>query len=91
MAVKKLDSMHYRMLRIIKQDYKRNIGRMDLDLKGRARPELWSKYSTANLTIKIRRDKEPRRLHAHLRETIFYERRKENVIHFYGSSKNKGG
>ena len=53
MDLKKLDSMHYRILRIVKQDYKRNIGRMDLDLIGRARPALWSKYFTVNLTIKI--------------------------------------
>lgn len=91
MDLKKLDSAHYRMLRIIKQDYRRKIGRHELDQIGRARPSLWSKYSTANLVIKVLRDKEPRRIFDHVSQTLYYKRRQEGVLHFFDASTNKGG
>ncbi len=50
---------------------------------------IWSKYATANLTIKMLRDQAPVRLLDHLRETIYFERRSSNVIKFYDNSRKK--
>ncbi|NBR26721.1 MAG: hypothetical protein EBU08_23690, partial [Micrococcales bacterium] len=91
MDLKKLDSLHYKMLRIVKKDYKRKIGRHELDTIGRARPTLWGKYSTANLVLKVLRDAVPRRLSIHLETTRYNEKRKPDVVKFYDASTNKQG
>ncbi len=57
-----------------------------LDKLGRANPSIWSKYATANLTIKVLRDRAPSRLFHHLLET-FTEKRAPEVIKFYDKSK----
>jgi len=51
--VRKLNSGHYRVLRIVKNDWKKKKKRSDLDSIGRARPSLWGKYATGNLVIKL--------------------------------------
>ena len=89
--IRKLDSMHYRLLRIAKQDYKRKIGRAKLDEAGRARPTKWGKYATASTVIKILRDAEPRRLQVHIMKTLYYEQRNINRIKFYNASPNCSG
>ncbi len=91
MDLKKLNSMHYRLLQIIKRDWKQKIKREDLDKIGRARPTTWAKYATASFTVKILRDTLPRRLHDHLRGTLYYERRQDGVLKFYDNSKSKVG
>jgi hypothetical protein len=89
--IRKLDSTHYRLLRLAKCDYKRRIPREDLDDLGRARPETWMKFSTVSLTAKVIRDQEPKRLYDHLMKTQYYERRYNDRPKFFDASKNKGG
>ena len=89
--IRKLDSMRYRLLRIAKHDYKRRMGRVKLDKAGRARPTQWGKYAPSSTVLKILRDKEPRRLHKHLKRTLNHERRNTNKIKFYEASANQGG
>ena len=91
MDMRKLTSVHYRLLRTTKLDTRRKIGRGDLDKIGRARPGTWAKYATANLVIKVLRDGVPSRVKDHLVDTLYGERRRKNLLKFYDGSCNKGG
>ena len=64
------------------------MGRAKLDEAGRARPTKWGKYATAGIVIKILRDKESRRLHEHLKMTLYHELRNMNKIKFYDALTN---
>ena len=89
--MRKLNSTHYRLLRIAERDWKNKIPRSTLDELGRARPSLWAKYITASTVIKILRDQAPIRLHDHLVQTIYSERRNPGVWKFYDSSRVRIG
>ncbi len=89
--LKKLEAMHYRMIRISVCDWQNQWSRSSLDQIGRAKPSVWAKYATANLAIKILRDHVPTRLYRHLNETLYYERRSANIIKFYDSSSKRVG
>jgi hypothetical protein len=89
--IRKLNSLHYRLLRIATRDWKNRTPRCILDKVGRARPTTWAKYSSASTAIKILRDKCPVRLHQHLTNTLYYERRASNVVKFYDNSKKRVG
>ncbi len=82
--------MHYKLLRISINDWKNQTSRSILDGLGRAKPILWSKYSTCGLTIKILRDGVPKRINDHLQRTLFKERRSQQVK-FYDRSRIKIG
>jgi hypothetical protein len=82
----KLNSLHYRLLRIAACDWKCKISRKELDNLGRANPAMWGKYSTASVVIKAIRDGEPFRLCDHLRENRYSEVRSKRV-RFFDSSK----
>jgi len=51
--LRRLNSLHYKLLRIAVQDWKRKSSRSDLDEIGRVRPSQWYKYATGSLIIKI--------------------------------------
>ncbi len=89
--LRKLDSLHYKLLGIVEFDWKKRISRSALDTISKARPATWSKYSTASPTMKILRDKAPERLHQHLLETHFYEKRKPSNPRFYDGSRKRRG
>jgi hypothetical protein len=91
MDIRKLNGLHYRLLRIAVCDWKTKISRSDLDNLGRVRPTTWAKYATASTVIKILRDREPRRLFHHLQQTLYYERRQYNIIKFFDDSKYRLG
>ena len=57
MDLRKLNSLHYKLLSVSFFDWKNKIPRSTLDLPGLARLTLWAKYATANFTIKVLRDK----------------------------------
>jgi hypothetical protein len=88
--LKKLNSMHYKLLRISTNDYKNRTPRSELDNLGRAKPEIWSDYSTCNLAIKVLRDGVPKRLNHHLKKTMYHERR-SRLVKFYDDSRIKVG
>ena len=91
MDIRKINSMHYRLLRIVKWDWKQKKKRHELDSIGRARPTLWAKYAAANTVIKILRDGIQIRLQKHLAETCYHERRHATKIKFYDKSTNRHG
>jgi hypothetical protein len=90
MDLKKLNSMHYKLLRIAIRDWKNRIPRDELDHLGRARPYLWGKYANAYLAIKVLRDQVPRRLECHINKTRYTERR-SGLKKFYDASRKKIG
>ena len=91
MDLRKLNGMHYRLLRIVKMDWKQKIKRHVLDEIGRARPTTWAKYATSSTVIESLRDGIPKRLSEHLKRTLYHERRKENIPKFYSKARNKYG
>jgi hypothetical protein len=89
--IKKLNSLHYKLLRIAINDWRNKTSKKELDLLGRAKPMLWARYATANIVIKILRDRAPMLLLDHLELTKYSERRTPEVIKFYDKSNTKIG
>jgi len=89
--LRKLNSLHYRLLRTAVNDWKCKIKRNELNTLGRARPSLWSKYSCSNIVIKILRDRVPPRLHRHILSTMYHERRRQDAYKFYDASNRRIG
>jgi hypothetical protein len=90
MDVRKLNSLHYRLLRTVVRDWKQEISRSKLDEIGRVGPETWAKYSTASTVVKIIRDDHPTRLRDHLKESMYHEERSGRVK-FFDQSRLKQG
>ncbi len=89
---KRIESLHYKAVRVAVRDHKRRINREKLDEKSkRASPKQWSKYSIASIVIKILRDKIPSGLHTILNETLYEEKRHPGLGKFYDNSKGKIG
>ncbi len=87
----KLNSAHYKLLRIAVKDWRNKINRITLVKLGRAKPALWAKYAAANYTIKALRDAHPKRIVKHLSQTLYYERRYPGTPRFFDGSKRKIG
>ena len=90
MDLRKLNSLHYRLLRTIVGDWKQVVSRDKLDELGRVRPSTWAKYSTASTVIKIIRDGHPVRLKDHILEGVYINDRSQ-AIRFFDRSKYKQG
>ena len=88
--IRKLNSLHYRLLRTVECDWRCRISKNKLDELGRVRPSIWAKYATASLVIKILRDKRPGRLYCHLLDTCYKEER-SGRLKFFDSSQYKPG
>jgi hypothetical protein len=89
--LKKLEGMHYKLLRVTVRDWKNRVSRSRLDEIGRAKPSTWGNYAVASIIIKTLRDKVPSRLHDHLTKTMYNTRRNNGIIHFYDDSRRKVG
>lgn len=84
----RLNSIHFRLLRTAKRDFKMKFSRCELThLCKRATPEQWSKFITASRVIKIVRSNEPKELSDLLKSTYFEEKRKPGVGLFFDSSR----
>lgn len=92
MDIRKLNSLHYRLLRTAVCDWKNKnkTSREELDKMGRVRPTTWAHYTSASTAIKIIRDDQPTRLNGHLRESLYRENRSGRV-RFFDNSKMKQG
>jgi len=89
--IHQLDRVHYKVLRIVKNDWKRKISRNKLDKIGRAKPSSWADYSTASLVIKVLQTEQPRHLYKSLTKNAFQERRRPGRMKFYDDSNTKVG
>jgi len=91
-GLKKLRSLHYRILRAAVRDCKCQVPKKILEKTcKRVSPETWSTYATASLVIKIKRDGSPNYLHEVLNETIYTTRRQPDKAKFYDNSRGKVG
>jgi hypothetical protein len=89
---KKLNSLHFRLLRTAKRDYKMTLKRTELtELCKRATPEQWTKFIIASRVIKIMRDRNPTHLYESLTKAYFEERRYPGIGLFFDLSKTKVG
>jgi hypothetical protein len=89
---KRMDSFHYRVMRVAINDFKRNKKRKVIDsLCKRATPKMWSNYISASTALKIVRDLLPSRLATSINETMVTERRRPRNGRFFDNSKLRVG
>jgi len=89
--VRRLNSVHYKTLRVVENDWKKKKKRADLDKLGRAKPSLWGKYATGNLVIKTIKKENPSYLYEKLCKTWYSTRRKPGKMLFFDGSKTRIG
>jgi len=88
----KLNSMHFRMLRVACRDFDHQISKEDLMVRcKRATPLQWVRFLTSSKVIKITRNKEPPDLYNSLMSTLYSEPRKPDIGYFFDNSKRKPG
>jgi hypothetical protein len=89
---RKLESLHYRVLRVACNDFKRTKKKQVIDsLCKRATPRMWSRYAVASIAIKILRDEQPIRLRDAIISNMVIERRKQRQGRFFDASRLKIG
>jgi len=87
-----VDSAHYKALRIVYHDYKKQIPRIGLDrLAKRATPTQWGNYIISKLVISTFHNKEPYHMYKKINETFYTTRCKPGIGHFYNNSRGKIG
>jgi len=89
--MRKINTLHYKALRIAVKDWERIIPKEMLDLLGRSLPMDFCNYSLASLLIKICNNKEPKKLHQSLAANEYRCRRKPSNLRLFDSSKKKIG
>jgi len=89
--VRRLNSVHYKTLRVVENDWKKKKKRADLDKLGRAKPSLWGKYATGNLVLKTIKKEYPAYLYGKLCNTQYSTRRNPGKLLFYDGSKTRLG
>jgi len=74
------------------RDFKKKKSKLYIDkICKRATPEMWSKYATGALVIKVMRDRSPLNLYIGLMENFYTEPRKPNHGRFFDNSQGKIG
>jgi len=89
--IRRLNSVHYKLLRIVQNDSKKRKSRSDLDKIGRSKPSLWAKYATANLVLKVMENRTPSTRHSPFVKTFYATRRNPDKLLFYDDSRTKFG
>lgn len=89
--IRRLNAIHFRVLRIAKRDYKCKLSRATLDAIGRARPTIWSKYIGASLIVKTIMKGIPSRLCDDLKANPYIERRKPWRMKFWSKADHRIG
>jgi len=90
--MRRLESVHYRCLRIIMKDYKQRISSEWIDAATqRLPPKKWSRFAAASLAIKIRQSQLPQRLHEDIFRNTYVVSRKPGRLFGYDSSKTMVG
>ena len=88
----KLNSLHFRLLRVACKDFSLKLSRDDLTTRcKRAKPMEWARYSTASIAMKTIRDELPKPLFEILKSTYYEERRQKGRGLFFDSSRRKCG
>jgi len=87
----RLTSLHYRLLRIATNDWKKRKKRETLGKIGRATPRQWYYFATASIVIKTLNNRAPTKLREFIEKNCFKERRKQKQFLFYDASSNKYG
>jgi hypothetical protein len=89
---KRIDSFHYRVMRVAVNDFKGRRKRKDIDQQcKRATPRMWSSYITASLAMKILRDDKPKLLADSIRTSMTVERRRPRNGRFFDTSRRRAG
>jgi len=90
--IRRIESIHYRCLRVIVKDYRQRISRVWIDAATqRLPPKKWCRFAAASLAIKVRKCQAPRYLNDELFKNTYTEVRKPGRLFGYDSSKSMTG
>lgn len=90
--LRRLESIHYRCLRVIVKDYKQRIPREWIDAATqRLPPKIWCRFAAASLAIKVRQSREPRYLCDNFFQNTYAEARKPGRLFGFDSSRGMVG
>jgi len=90
--MRRIESVHYRCLRIIVKDYKQRISREWIDAATqRLPPKMWCRFAAASMAIKVRQSQYPQRLYEDIFENAYTVSRKPGRLFGYDSSKSLVG
>lgn len=90
--MRRLESIHYRCLRIIVKDYKQRISSEWIDAATqRLPPKKWCRFAAASTAIKIKQSQLPQRLHENIFRNTYAVARKPGRLFGYDSSKSLVG
>lgn len=85
---KKMNSLHYRIMRVACNDFKARKKKEVIDsLCKRATPKMWSDYASSSLAMKILRDETPKLLYECLLNNTRTERRRQRHRRFFDLSR----
>jgi len=88
----RVESLHYRSLRLIIKDYRQRISReLITERTKRLPPDKWMRYSMASVFLNMYYNGQPRTLLADIMSNMYSKRRKEGHLYAYDSSKSKMG
>jgi len=88
--LRRLETVHYRCLRLIVKDYKQRINREWIDAATqRLQPRMWGKFATASLAIKIRQAQKPQRVYEEIFKNTYSKARKHGLLFGYDNSKTR--
>jgi len=86
--LRRIESVHYKCLRLIVKDYRQRISREWIDAATqRLPPKLLGKFATASLAIKIRQAKAPLGLYEEIFKNTYAETRKPGRLFGFDSSR----
>jgi len=90
--LRRLESVHYRCLRLIVKDYKQRIKREWIDAATqRLQPRVWGKFAATLLAIKIWQTQMPHRVYEEIFKNTYTIARKPGLLFGYDNSKSRSG
>jgi len=88
----RIESMHFKSLRLILKDYRQRISREVITEKTkRLPPDKWMKYTMASVFMNMYYSKQPKRLLEDMTTNLYSKRRKEGFQYAFDTSKTKIG
>jgi len=88
----RVESLHYRSMRLVIKDYRQRIGREIVDSStSRLPPKLWCHYTACSFFMNLRRTGQPRSLLENMSANLYEKGRQPNRLFGYDSSSSRLG
>jgi len=91
-AWKKIESIHYKALRLVLRDYRQRISRSVIDqTTNRLPPKRWAKFTAGSFAIKVYYNNKPNNLRKSIFANTYTKNRSPGTLFGYDSSRSKAG